>query len=651
MWSAAGRAGASAARRAASASASTSSVPIRGCLLSPTPGLRRTTQRDVPDVTRGFRLLPAAHAVHLGAAAAAVGVRAAAGVAANAVKLRAARGTYTSIFSDRARLRFRRLVFGGDAAGSAARVALVTSAGGAALYCLIDPVPVSGRRRLLLFGLDDEMAMGDVAAAELFAARAGAFLPPGDARVRRVAAVMWQLVNRLEPLDAVAKVSIDPSDPSDAPSDPYASTPKSATTHPLIDGARRWTVHVVDDPSVDAYTCPGGHVFVHAGVLDLVGARDDSALAFILAHEMGHALCRHGAEKATLQVLSSAADAASWAAAVLAGADYFGGAFTAAALAGAESAVTLAVALPNSRDMEREADVVGVRLMARACFDPNGAARVFRKIEAARRLDETPPNGGAPPGAPPGALEAYLSTHPLDAERARNTSAHARAVSFRDPSSSDAKLCASFRDALARFGVFDARLPRNASAANRGAVAVPSDAWRARFIRNVDAKIAGSPRGVTGALGVAAGRGGAGGKRAEEGPVGSGPVGRFDRGRLVALAGGGGDGKNRDGKNRSPGSRRNGILQTVSCSRAWRGPVRRARETASAGDAFAKKKAAREGGAAERRGGADEGSGDAEAGETVLAGDGRLVDRGARRAVRGVASRTTRQWVEPTDAS
>ena len=93
------------------------------------------------------------------------------------MKLRAARGAYASIFSDRARLRFRAAA-GGDAAGSAARVALVTSAGGAALYCLIDPVPVSGRRRLLLFGLDDEMAMGDVAAAELFAARAGAFLPP-----------------------------------------------------------------------------------------------------------------------------------------------------------------------------------------------------------------------------------------------------------------------------------------------------------------------------------------------------------------------------------------------------------------------------------------------------------------------------------------
>ena len=132
-------------------------------------------------------------------------------------------------------------------------------------------------------------------------------------------------------------------------------------------------MHVVDDPSATR-TPPGGHVFVHAGVLDLVGARDDSALAFILAHEMGHALCRHGAEKATLQLLSSAADAASWAAAVLAGADYWRRLHR-RPLAGAESAVTLAVTLPNSRDMEREADLVGVRLMARACFDPNERAR------------------------------------------------------------------------------------------------------------------------------------------------------------------------------------------------------------------------------------------------------------------------------------
>ena len=661
MWSAARRAGASAARRAASASASTSSVPNRWCLLSPISGLRRTTQRDVPDVARGFRILPAAHAAPLGAAAAAVGVRAAAGVAANAMKLRAARGAYASIFSDRARLRFRRLVFGGDATGSAARVALVASAGGTALYCLVEPVPVSGRRRLLLFGLDDEMAMGDVAAAALFAERAGAFLPPGDARVRRVAAVMWQLVNRLEPADVETRESAETeASPSDETFDPsvrqsHGFAKKKKKAHPLVDGARRWTVHVVDDASVDAYTVPGGHVFVHSGVLDLIGSEDDSALAFVLAHEMGHALCRHGAEKATLSVLSSVADAASWAAAVLAGADYFGGAFTAAALAGAESAVTLAVTLPHSRDMEREADLVGVRLMARACFDPNGAARAFRKIRDARSAAD----------AGVSRLEAYLSTHPLDDERVRNASAHASALEGRDAKKRKNErreaLCASFRDAVARSGLstfflLGASLPKNANSANRGAVAAPSDRWRARFIRDVDATIAGSPRGVTGALGVASSRGK--NKRAERGTrgavddgprvVGSGPVGRFDRGGLVAVVSGTRSRRARD-EDEQP------LAKTISLSRAWRGPVRRARETASAPGRGARRTAdGGPGGGATRDGGvgseaparrAAPGSGDAEAGETVLGGEGRL-DRGARRAVRRVASRTTRRRAE-----
>jgi hypothetical protein len=470
---------------------------------------------------------------------------------------------------------------------------------------------------------------------------------------------MWQLVNRLEPCDVETRESAETEasssdetfDPSVRRSRGFAKRQKKA--HPLVDGARRWTVHVVDDASVDAYTVPGGHVFVHSGVLDLIGHEDDSALAFVLAHEMGHALCRHGAEKATLSVLSSVADAASWAAAVLAGADYFGGAFTAAALAGAESAVTLAVTLPHSRDMEREADLVGVRLMARACFDPNGAARAFRKIQNARSLDD----------AGVSRLEAYLSTHPLDDERVRNASVYARALEGRDKSqknktSSNERreaLCASFRDAVARsglstfflLGASKSALPPNANSANRGAVAAPSDRWRARFIRDVDATIARSPRGVTGALGVASSRG-KNSPRAERGTrggvddgprvVGSGPVGRFDRGGLVAVVSGTRSRGAKSDEDEPP------AVKTVSLSRAWRGPVRRAREMADGGP----------GGGATRDGGVGSeapalrgapGSGDAEAGETVLGGEGRL-DRGARRAVRRVVSRTTRRRAE-----
>ena len=98
------------------------------------------------------------------------------------------------------------------------------------------------------------MAMGDVAAAELFAERAGAFLPPGDARVRRVAAVMWQLVNRLEPGDVETRESAETeaSSSSDETFDPsvrrsrgFAKQQKKNNSAPArrrraaVDGARR----------------------------------------------------------------------------------------------------------------------------------------------------------------------------------------------------------------------------------------------------------------------------------------------------------------------------------------------------------------------------------------------------------------------------
>ena len=61
-----------------------------------------------------------------------------------------------------------------------------------------------------------------------------------------------------------------------------------------MDGARRGR----SDPN--AFVLPGGHVFVHAGLLDLL-RDDDDALAFVIGHEMGHQLCRHAMEKATLR--------------------------------------------------------------------------------------------------------------------------------------------------------------------------------------------------------------------------------------------------------------------------------------------------------------------------------------------------------------
>ena len=76
-------------------------------------------------------------------------------------------------------------------------------------------------------------------------------------------------------------------------------------------------------------------------------------------------------------------------------------------------ALELALFLPNSRAAETEADVIGVRLAARACYDPSAAATVFEKLgEAERRAS----GGGA--GVP-----AFMRTHPLSDKRVKRVRA------------------------------------------------------------------------------------------------------------------------------------------------------------------------------------------------------------------------------------
>lgn len=614
MWSVARRVAVSAVTRASAPSSSSCHIPgwsFSRCHLS-VPNANATRQVGLPPrATRSFRTGPHAHALNLGAVAASVGVRALSGVAVKTVQLRAARGAYRGLFSDRARLEFRHLLFGATAAGSAARLVVVASGCGAVVYLLIDTVPLTGRRRLILFDAQDEHRLGDVAAAAIFQSERGNFLPPNDKRVQRVAAVAWQLVNRLTFADLFLDNVDNGADGAASASSQESSTSASSTlnkyltfnettdtdTHPLFrsEDTKPWTVHVIDHGSeVNAFTVPGGHVFVTTGTLDMVGS-DDNALAFIIGHEIGHALCRHGAEKATSVTFASVGSLLSWATAIVVGNDYFGGAFTATALVGAENAVTLAVTLPNSRDMEREADLVGVRLCRRACFDAKrGAARTFALLKEMEMEGET--NQSKAETKASRKIVEYLSTHPLDEARSEATRKAVSELEFSNRENQQRKQnCASFAGAVGRcvgFSVtgYHPPLPKNAEKRNFGKVLAPSETWRLAFVQNVDAKIAESPRGVTGALDAASNRGtnrdttrqnvlqnkGTNNTNKTHGPVGSGPVGRFDLGRLRSIASGFGrvdtDAKIGEKKRVAENSK------TLSTSRAWKGPVRRKRE-------------------------------------------------------------------------
>lgn len=76
-----------------------------------------------------------------------------------------------------------------------------------------------------------------------------------------------------------------------------------------------------------------------------------------------------------------------------------------------DAALFLGVFLPYSRKSEHEADFIGLRLMARACYDPAGAPSMLSKLHRQEKQMEAAAGGGAL------RLPAFLRTHPLTEDR------------------------------------------------------------------------------------------------------------------------------------------------------------------------------------------------------------------------------------------
>ncbi|KAF1780689.1 Peptidase M48 [Phytophthora cactorum] len=99
-------------------------------------------------------------------------------------------------------------------------------------------------------------------------------------------------------------------------------------------------------------------VFVHSGLFKVL--RNEDALAAVMFHEAAHGLARHGAEKISFSLLVYGLLA-------LIFPDY--GQIS-------DLMVKLAVDLPFSRKLELEADSIGLRLMAQACYDPRASIQM-----------------------------------------------------------------------------------------------------------------------------------------------------------------------------------------------------------------------------------------------------------------------------------
>ena len=143
-----------------------------------------------------------------------------------------------------------------------------------------------------------------------------------------------------------------------------------------------WQVNLLGSQEVNAFCMPGGRIAFFSGILTKLKLTDDEAAA-IMGHEIAHALREHGREQ---MVKSTATNVGA----------RLGGAVLSAWL-GIDPNITDTVAqygshfasLKFSRDDEREADLIGLDLAARAGFDPRAGVVLWQKKATA--------NNGSPP--------------------------------------------------------------------------------------------------------------------------------------------------------------------------------------------------------------------------------------------------------------
>jgi predicted Zn-dependent protease len=152
-----------------------------------------------------------------------------------------------------------------------------------------------------------------------------------------------------------------------------------------------WEFNLIQaDTIANAFCLPGGKVAVYTGITEI--ASTDPELATVMAHEIAHAIARHGAERMTQMLMVELGGIAL---------DQALSKQTEKTLELARVAygvgTTLAYILPYSRTQESEADHLGLIYMAKAGYDPRAALDFWEKMQQKYGSEEPP---------------EFLSTHP-----------------------------------------------------------------------------------------------------------------------------------------------------------------------------------------------------------------------------------------------
>ena len=134
----------------------------------------------------------------------------------------------------------------------------------------------------------------------------------------------------------------------------------------------KWQVNLVKSDQVNAFCMPGGRIGFFTGIIDKLKLTDDE-IAAVMGHEIAHALREHGRDRQTKATATGLAS-------------QLGGALLSAwtgyDVRGIANGLGQVVVLKFSRDEEREADLVGLDISARAGYDPRAGIALWRKMAA-----------------------------------------------------------------------------------------------------------------------------------------------------------------------------------------------------------------------------------------------------------------------------